>query len=360
MLADLSRICNGQPPFAQYAWFQPQRAVHEQYLFSPFLVGRDASVPVQQLFDHYRFVADRCPPSIWHLEAAVARSAFPSLPAHLWQHLEAILEEYDPASEALIVRLFGQAMEVTYFEANDCMTTLGHGPIPIPPLPYPLAEDRLSGFQLPPDVTMRRQQTPDGPSYVFIHATLGELGGTVLKTLGDGQMALIDMVAGFADDPMTAERRRHLEPITQSLARFFRLGMGEADPGPDGGQRIPMPDPRVPFAPEPQPNGTVGTTIHECSRCGKDMVFLIFGDDPALALEDYARQLFPVIRSHNLITYVLGPPEDGEEVDIDERRSMLLEVWPKRKPARRMTGNAFDALLARLSAKHCPSPRGRR
>jgi hypothetical protein len=99
------------------------------------------------------------------------------------------------------------------------------------------------------------------------------------------------------------------------------------------------------------------TTVHACAHCGQDLVFLIFGDDPTLPLEDYARLMFEVIREKNLITFVLGPAQRKPGRSLDDSPSELLEIWPDRKPARSMTPKAFDQLIQELSQAHC---RGRR
>lgn len=41
-------------------------------------------------------------------------------------------------------------------------------------------------FQLPPDVSFRKQRLNDGWAYVFRHRTLGELGRILIQDTGDG------------------------------------------------------------------------------------------------------------------------------------------------------------------------------
>ena len=68
------------------------------------------------------------------------------------------------------------------------------------------------GFQLPPNVSFQRQRLSYGWAYVFRHATLGQLGRVVLQDRSDGRCQLSCEVAGDPADPMTAERRRILNP----------------------------------------------------------------------------------------------------------------------------------------------------
>jgi hypothetical protein len=286
---------------------------------------------------------------IWYLAEPQARAAFAALPADLWTHVARILRTYNPLHEVVVVQLRGRTMEVMYFDRTDAVNTLGTRPIPIPRLPQPLAREHLPAFALPPEVTMRRE----GSAYVFTHRTLGLLGQLQLKGLGLGQTQITGMVAGHPDDPMTAERQAILEPLTQEISRRLELGLGLDDPGPLGGMgAVPAETPPIIEAPRSTPLSTA-TTIHPCAVCGKDMLFLIFADDPATTLEDYARLMFEIIREQNLITYVLGPAEQHGSQPLDDCPSALLKVWPAREPLRRITPPEFDALLLRLSQQHC-------
>jgi hypothetical protein len=160
------------------------------------------------------------------------------------------------------------------------------------------------------------------------------------------------MVAGQRDDPMTAERQAILEPLTADISRRLELGLGLDDPGPTGGSAPLPPDiPPIIETPRSRPLRTA-TTIHPCAVCGKDMLFLIFADDPATTLEDYARLMFEIIREQNLITYVLGPPERHGSRPLDDCPSALLKAWPTREAVRMVTPPEFDALLLRLSRQH--------
>jgi hypothetical protein len=286
---------------------------------------------------------------IWYLAAAQARAAFAALPAELWRHVAQILRTYDPLREVVVLRLQGRTLEIMYFDRQDAVNTLGIVPIPIPRLSQPLAREHLPAFALPPEVTMRRE----GSAYVFTHRTLGLLGQLQLKGLGSRQTQITGMVAGHPDDPMTAERQAILEPLTQAISRRLELGLGLDDPGPLGGMGpISADTPPLIETPRAAPLRTA-TTIHQCAICGKDMVFLIFADDPGTTLEDYARLMFAITREQNLITYVLGPPERQGSRPLDDCPSALLKVWPAREPVRIITPPAFDALLLQLSQQHC-------
>ncbi len=286
---------------------------------------------------------------IWYLAEAQARAAFASLPADLWSHVAQVLRTYDPLKEVVVIRLRGRTMEVMYFDRYEAVNTLGTAPIPIPRLPEPLARERLPAFALPSDVTMPRE----GSAYVFTHRTLGLLGQLQLKSLAPGQTQVTALVAGHPDDPMTAERQAILEPLTADISRQLELGLGLDDPGPTGAS-TPLPPDTPPIIETPRSTPLrAATMIHPCAVCGEDMLFLIFADDPATTLEDYARLMFEIVGEQNLITYVLGPPERHGSRPLDDCPSALLKIWPEREQVRKITPPAFDQLLRDLSRQHC-------
>ncbi len=98
----------------------------------------------------------------------------------------------------------------------------------------------------------------------------------------------------------------------------------------------------------------VATTVHACTRCGQDLLLLIFGDQAhdAEGLLAYGRLMREVIVARSLPAYVLGAPEgDGA---LDDTPSPLLQVWPTLGELRRVTPQGWDELLERWSQTHCP------
>jgi len=63
-----------------------------------------------------------------------------------------------------------------------------------------------SGFQLPPDVSVRKERLSGTWVYVFRHTQLGNLGRIVLQGRPDGRTHVTCEVAGDPDDPMTEKR----------------------------------------------------------------------------------------------------------------------------------------------------------
>jgi len=97
----------------------------------------------------------------------------------------------------------------------------------------------------------------------------------------------------------------------------------------------------------------VATTVHACTRCGQDLLLLIFGDqardeDGLLA---YERLMHEAIVARGLPAYVLGAPE-GDGL-LDDTPSLLLQVWPTSREVRRVTPVEWDGLLDQWSQAQC-------
>lgn len=63
-----------------------------------------------------------------------------------------------------------------------------------------------SGFQLPPDVSFRKERRSGAWVYVFRQTQLGDLGRIVLQGRPDGRTHVTCEVAGDTADPMTEKR----------------------------------------------------------------------------------------------------------------------------------------------------------
>ncbi len=99
------------------------------------------------------------------------------------------------------------------------------------------------------------------------------------------------------------------------------------------------------------------TTIHTCTRCGQDLLFLIFGDraDDAEGLAAYGRLLQEPITAHGLPAYVLGRPRG--DAHSDGTPSLLRQVWPELGETQAVTPAQWDELLAQWSQAHCGASR---
>src|SRR5438132_1402050 len=78
---------------------------------------------------------------------------------------------------------------------------------------------RQSDFRLPRGVSMHKELLPSGWAYVLRHKELGLLGRLILHGLPSGHCQVSCEVAGDPADPLTAQRRAVLEPVTTALVR---------------------------------------------------------------------------------------------------------------------------------------------
>ena len=206
-------------------------------------------------------------------------------------------------------------------------------------------------FELPPEVSFRKERLGGAWAYVFRHNRLGDLGRILLQGRPDGRSQLTLELAGDPHDPMTEERAAIFKPLGLEIAAAFE--------GATGSTGYPVsPSTELPPQPAPRRRGIVSRHV-ECERCGAVVALLIFDDTPRqnkadtdlASLEDHARLMYPQIARLDVPTWVIGPPtEDGQ---LDEALADLLKVWPEREPVRRMTPAAFDDVLDALVSAHC-------
>jgi hypothetical protein len=205
------------------------------------------------------------------------------------------------------------------------------------------SKKRQSDFRLPPGVSMQKEQLPAGWAYVFRHAKLGLLGRLVLQDLPSGHCQVSCEVAGDPADPLTARRRKVLEPVTTALVRRLEAQTATVLSTPWG---APPPSP-------PSPKRLIESKLMQCERCDAGVALLIFADEATDhgGLEDYARLMYAQVQATDLPTWVIGPPQ-GEE-PLPERPADILKVWPHREPVRRMRPNEFNPIIAALARAHC-------
>jgi len=202
---------------------------------------------------------------------------------------------------------------------------------------------RQNDFRLPPGVSMQKEQLPSGWAYVFHHTTLGLLGRLVLQGLPSGHCQVSCEVAGDPADPLTARRRKMLEPVTTELVQRLEAQTATVVGTPWG---TPPPSP-------PTPRRLIESKLMQCERCEAGVALLIFADEATDrgGLEEYARLMYEQIHNTDLPTSVIGPPQ-GEE-PLPERPADILKVWPRREPVRRLRPDAFNPIIQALARAHC-------
>lgn len=204
-------------------------------------------------------------------------------------------------------------------------------------------QKRQGDFRLPPGVSMQKAQLPAGWAYVFRHAKLGLLGRLVLQGLPGGHCQVSCKVAGDPADPLTARRRKVLEPVTTALVQQLEAQTATVPGTPWG----------VPPTSLPAPRRLIESKLMQGEQCDAGVALLIFADEATDhgGLEDYARLMYQQIQATHLPTWVIGPP--GGEEPPPERPAAILQVWPTRKPVRRMRPDEFNPIIEALARAHC-------
>src|SRR5213080_2831545 len=105
-------------------------------------------------------------------------------------------------------------------------------------------QKRQSDFRLPPGVSMQKEQLRSGWAYVVHHTELGLLGRLVRQSLPSGHCQVSCEVAGDPADPLTARRRKVLEPVTTELVRRLEAQTATVLGTPWGTPPLSPPTPR--------------------------------------------------------------------------------------------------------------------
>jgi len=198
-------------------------------------------------------------------------------------------------------------------------------------------------FTLPHNIKSRKQLLSNGTwSYVFRHDDLGELGMILIVPNG-AQSRICCEVAGDPNDPLTEKRRVIFEPIGKELAdkMAFICGVGKGNPS-------------APYI-SPQNKHLVKSMVYPCDTCKVVTAMVVFaGDaDTTARLEDYARMMYSKIKELNVPTWIVGTETENIVNGKDLRKSLVLEVHPKRKEAKIMTPDDLMDIVDKLIVTHC-------
>jgi len=202
------------------------------------------------------------------------------------------------------------------------------------------------GFQLPPEVTVQKEHTPEGWVFSFRHQELGQLGRIVLQERADGNTQVVSEVAGDPDDPMTERRKSVFGPIAMEIARQMDLATG-------GTGAVGPSDPPPYRSPPPGSAGFHSKHV-QCDKCDAVVAVLIFADDArdAGGLEDCARLMFPKVEEWNLPTWVIGP--ERRSASVLEQPAPILKIWPDREPVCELLPEEFNPIIEKIRSAHCP------
>ena len=200
-------------------------------------------------------------------------------------------------------------------------------------------------FNLPPDISFRKERLSYGWAYVFRHAEMGDLGRIVLQERPDGQTHATCEVVGDPKDPMTEQRAAVFQPLGLELMRQIDLALGQEE-------KTGAPWAEPPSRP-PEPQEKIASTLMQCEKCRANVALLIFANraEDQGELENYARLMYPKVAELDVPAWVIGPPSgDGPAF---RQVSSILKIWPQREPVFRSCPDDFNPVIERLVTAHC-------
>jgi len=196
-------------------------------------------------------------------------------------------------------------------------------------------------FQLPPDITMRKEPFGTTWMYVFRHEQLGDLGRIVVQGQPNGETKFTSELSGGPDDPMHQKRKAIFEPLSQQVMAFVASTLGKKSrdaPAERAG---------------PATRHTVANKTTTCSTCNEPIAFLIFANQWQNEgdLEDVARVMYYEIKRLNVPTWVIGEISgDGNPMN---NSTIIKKVWPKREAMFEASPRVFNSMLEGLDRAHC-------
>jgi hypothetical protein len=205
-------------------------------------------------------------------------------------------------------------------------------------------------FELPPEVSFRKERLDGGWAYVFRHRTLGELGRILLQDNRDGHCRISCEVVGDPADPMTEKRAEIFKPLGLALSRRLEALAGTIS------ESEAAPPPSRPSG----PRDIIESRLIPCDHCGSPVALLIFAPEATDQgqFEDYARKMYPEFTRLDVPTWIIGLAlGEGPEMD---RPADILRVWPNRAPIERLRPDQFNPIIEQLATEHCRNPSGPR
>lgn len=205
-----------------------------------------------------------------------------------------------------------------------------------------ITSQKKKSFKLPPDVICQKNTIKtNGTSYTFRHNQWGEIGR--IDVIPQGKQSQINAYV-VASDPQ--------DPLTEMRATLFRTIAIEfnAELEKTHGQGIST---RPLVSDLPRNKKMVESKLMVCETCDTPVALLIFAADAYTPgeLEDYARMMYANIRETNLPTWIIGAEE--EVIPGKEGIALILNAWPDRQPAKKISSLIFEPMLDKLQSNHC-------
>ncbi len=196
-------------------------------------------------------------------------------------------------------------------------------------------------FQLPPEITMRKEPFGADWMYTFRHQKLGDLGRIVVQGQPNGETKFTSELSGGPDDPMHKKRKAIFEPLSKEVMAFVESKLGKKGRN------------QKPRRAGPATRHTVANKIMTCSTCNAPIAFLIFANEWQNEgdLEDTARVMYYEIQRLNVPTWVIGEISGiGNPIN---NATIIKKVWPQRASMFEASPSTFNLMLEKLDQKHC-------
>jgi len=196
-------------------------------------------------------------------------------------------------------------------------------------------------FQLPPQITMRKEPFGSSWMYVFRHNTLGDLGRIVVQGQSDGETKFTTELTGGPDDPMFKKRKAIFLPLSEKVMAFVASQLGKKSRDETAKRAGPA------------TRHTLPTKVMTCSTCDKPTALLIFANqwENEGDLENAARVMYYEINRLNVPTWVIG--EISGKGNPMSNSTIIKKVWPKREDMFEASPSEFNLKLEELDKKHC-------
>ncbi|MDA0345190.1 MAG: hypothetical protein O3C54_04430 [Proteobacteria bacterium] len=201
---------------------------------------------------------------------------------------------------------------------------------------------KSSEFDLPKEISSQKEIMPDGNmSYVFNHASLGQVGRLIILPHPSGQAQINYEVSGSPNDPLTQKRTEIITPIFRKIIDQMNAILGSSDQS-------------VQSVSTTQKTNKIKSMVLPCDNCNAPAAMLLHAESNTNAsIEDVARLMFDNVKKLNVPTWIVGKEEkivvDGQE----GIQSLSLKIWPERQKIKNITSFELHPIFENLMQNHC-------
>ena len=202
-------------------------------------------------------------------------------------------------------------------------------------------------FQLPPNVSFRKEKHGNHWIYHFSHTDMGRI---ILKPApNNGETQVVSELIGDPSNPMFEQRAAIFKPLALQLSTAMDQVARSGKP-----IQKAYSHPVAPISRGKQ----IARKLIQCERCDRGIGLIILAPDATALgqLEDYARLMYSEMSTHNLPAWIVGGMIPSAGVDhSNEPRCVIRKVYPQREAVFYASPDEFNILTAPLLKKCCES-----